>query len=106
MFYDNIRENLPRTNNATEGYNYRMSTIFSPHSHIYEFVRRLKNEHEFQHHKSEEAQVQVKKRKQVYEKIHEKLLELINQYENEELTPLELAIKSGKTVKINKRKKK
>ena len=82
-----------------------MSAIFPPHPHIYEFVRRLKDEHEFQHHKSEEAQVQVKKQKQVDEKIDEKLLELINQYENGELTPLELAIKSAKTVKIDKRKK-
>ena len=52
-----------------------------------------------------EAQVQVKKRKQVYEKINEKLLELINQYENGELTLLELSIKSGKKVKVDKRKK-
>lgn len=53
--YDNIRNNLPRTNNATEGYNYRMSNIFSFHPHTYEFVRRLKDKHEFQHHKSGEA---------------------------------------------------
>jgi hypothetical protein len=28
--------------------------------HIYEFVRYLKDQHEFQHHKSEESQVYVK----------------------------------------------
>ena len=53
--YDNIRENFPRTNNAAEGYNYRISAIFPSHPHIYEFVRCLKDEHEFQHHKSEEV---------------------------------------------------
>ena len=57
------------TNNAAEGYNYRMFTIFPPHPHIYEFIRRLKDEHEYQHHKAEESQVQVKKRKYIYEKI-------------------------------------
>ena len=58
-----FEKSFPATNNAAEGYNYRMSAIFS---HIYEFVGRLKDEHEFQHHKSEEVQVEVKKRKQVY----------------------------------------
>jgi hypothetical protein len=103
--YDNIRDQLPRTNNAAEGYNHRMSTIFPPHPHIYEFIRRLKDEHEFQHHKSEEAQVQVKKRKKLYEAIDNKLLELIEQYEHGQLSPVELAIASGKTVKVKKGKK-
>ena len=58
MFMIIFEKIFPGTNNAAEGYNYRMSAIFPPHPHI---VRRLKDEHEFQHHKSEEAQVQVKK---------------------------------------------
>jgi SpoU rRNA methylase family enzyme len=78
-----------------------MSTVFPPHPHIYEFIRRLKDEHEYQHHKSEEAQVQVKKCKSIYEKIDEKLLQLINN-ENGKLTPTELAINSDQTVKIKK----
>jgi hypothetical protein len=36
--------------------------------------------------------------------IDEKLLKLINEYENEQLTPTELAISSGKTLKIKKGK--
>ena len=59
----NIRDKLPRTNNSAEGYNYHMSTIFLPHPYIHEFIRRLKDEHELQHHKSEEARVHVRKRK-------------------------------------------
>jgi hypothetical protein len=102
--YDNIQSKLPRTNNAAEGYNYRMSTIFPPHPHIYEFIRRLKDEHEYQHHRSEEAQVQVKKRKNVYEKIDEKLLKLINEYQRGLLTQTDLAINLGQTVKIKKEK--
>ena len=54
---DNIRQKLPRTNNAVERYNYRMSTAFPPHPHIYEFIRRLKDEHEYQNHEAEEVQV-------------------------------------------------
>jgi hypothetical protein len=61
--HDNIRSKLPRTNNAVEGYNFCMSTVFPPHPHIYEFLRRLQDEHEYQHQQSEEAQLQVKKRK-------------------------------------------
>jgi hypothetical protein len=34
----------------------------------------LKDQPEFQHHKSEESQVQVKKRKKLVDKIDEKLL--------------------------------
>ncbi len=41
----------------------------------------------------------------IYEKIDNKLLDLIKQYENGQLSPTELAIKSGKTVKIKKGKK-
>jgi hypothetical protein len=46
--HDNIRNKLLRTNKAVEGYYYRMSTIFPRHPHIYEFVRRWKDQHEFQ----------------------------------------------------------
>ncbi len=72
-----------------------MSAIFP---HVYEFVRRLKDEHEY--HTSEESQVQVKKQKKLQEKGDEKLLDLFKEYANGQLTPTELAIKSAKTVKI------
>ncbi len=55
------KNELLSTINAPEGYNYRTLTIFHPHHHIYEFVRRFKDEHEYQHHIPEEVQVQVKK---------------------------------------------
>jgi len=77
-----------------------MSTIFPNHLYVYEFVRRLKDEHEYRHHKSEESQVQVKKRKKLYDKINKKLLELFKEYENGQLTSTESAIKSGKAFKI------
>jgi hypothetical protein len=32
--HDNIRNKLPRTNNAVEAYNFCMSTVFPPHPHI------------------------------------------------------------------------
>ncbi|CAF2084997.1 unnamed protein product, partial [Rotaria magnacalcarata] len=102
--FTNIQQKLPRTNNAAEGYNHRMSTVFPPHPHIYEFIRRLKDEHEYQHHKAEEAQVHKKKRRNIYEKIDAKLLQLIHQFENGRITATELAIESGKTVKIKKKK--
>ena len=94
--YHNIRERLSRTNNTVEWYNYFMSTIFSPHPYIYEFIRRLKDEQESQHHKSEETQVHMRKGKNLYEKIDNELLELIEQLEKRELSPTQLAIKSGK----------
>ncbi|CAF1106351.1 unnamed protein product [Rotaria magnacalcarata] len=100
--FTNIQQKLPRTNNAAEGYNHCMSTVFPPHPHIYEFIRCLKDEHEYQHHKAEEAQVHKKKRKNIYEKIDAKLLQLIHQFENRRITATELAIESGKTVKIKK----
>ncbi|CAF1431473.1 unnamed protein product [Rotaria magnacalcarata] len=102
--HQNIRNKLPRTNNSAEGYNSRMSTVFPPHPHIYEFFRRLQDEHEYQHHKAEEAEVQIKKRRKTYDKIDEKLLELFSMFENGQLTVTELAIQSGKAVKINKKK--
>ena len=101
--YHNIRDKLSHTNNATEGYNYRISTVFSPHLHIYEVIRRLKDEYEFQHHKSEEAQDQV--RKSLCEEIDNELLELMEQFEKKRLSPTQLAIESGKTVKIKKGKR-
>ncbi|CAF3303956.1 unnamed protein product [Rotaria socialis] len=102
--FTNIQQKLPRNNNAAECYNHRMSTVFPPHPHIYEFIRRLKDEHEYQHHKAEEAQVHKKKRRNIYEKIDAKLLQLIHQFENGRITATELAIESGKTVKIKKKK--
>ncbi|CAF1344574.1 unnamed protein product [Rotaria sordida] len=67
--YNNIRNKLPRTNNAVEGYNYRMSTIFSQHPHIYDFIRRLKDEHEYQHHKDNiREEANEKHARQIYEK--------------------------------------
>jgi hypothetical protein len=41
----------------------------------------------------------------IYEKIDNKLLDLIKQYENGQLSSTELAIKSEKTVEIKKGKK-
>ena len=40
----------------------------------------------------------------LYDKIDEKLLELVDEYEKGLITATELAIKSGKTVKVNKKK--
>ena len=77
-----------------------MSTVFPHYAHIYEFIRRLKDEHEFQHHKSEETQVQIKMRRNIYEKIDDKLMKLINDYQGGQLTPTDLAIRLGQTVKI------
>ena len=47
----------------------------------------------------------MKKRKNVHVKIDNQLLELIEQYENEQLSPTELAIELGKTVKTQGKKK-
>jgi hypothetical protein len=96
----NIRNKLSGINNVAKGYNYRMSIIFPNHLHVYEFVRRLKDEHEYRNHKSEESQVQVKKRKKLYDKINKTFLKLFKDYENGQLTSTESAIKSGKAVKI------
>jgi hypothetical protein len=92
----NIRNKLPHTKDTAKGYNYRMFTIFLHHPHVYDFVRRLKDEDEYQYHKLKESQVQIKKRQKCYDKIDEKLLELFKEYENDPLTPTELAIKSVK----------
>ena len=55
---DNIRQKFPGANNAVEGYNYRMSTVFSSHSHIHEFIGCLKGGHVCRHHKADAIQVQ------------------------------------------------
>ena len=41
---------------------FRMCIVFPRHLRIYDFVRRLKDEHEFRDCRSEECQVQVKKK--------------------------------------------
>ena len=61
---------------------------------------RLKHKHEYQHHKAEEAHVQKKPRTKIHERIEVRLLQLINQHENGELTATRLAIECGRTVKM------
>ncbi|CAF3739490.1 unnamed protein product [Rotaria socialis] len=53
----------------------------------------------------EVSQVQVKKRKLLYDKIDGTLLQLTNEYDNGQLTQTDLAIMLGKAVKVNKTKK-
>ena len=78
-----------------------MSTVFPQHPHIYDFIRRLKDEHEYQHHKSEESRVQLKKQRKLYDEIDDKFIHLLQAYEKRELDKLELAVKCGRTVKTS-----
>ena len=58
-----VEEKQPRTNNLVEGHNRRMKAVFPVHSHIYEFIRLLRDEHVFQQHVAEESQLQLCKRR-------------------------------------------
>ena len=68
------------------------------HPNSYQFIELLRSEHEFQHHKAEESQVQARKRKKLNIDIDDHL-ELLSKYQNGEIHGLELAIKSRRAVK-------
>ncbi|CAF1131980.1 unnamed protein product, partial [Didymodactylos carnosus] len=74
--HDAIINDLPRTNNHVEGYNSRLESNFPKHSHIYHFIELLRDEHLYQHHRAEESDMQIRKRKQLYNNIDSKLKEL------------------------------
>jgi hypothetical protein len=64
---------LPRTNNHVEGLNRRIKCQFPVHPHIFNFIELLREEHEYQHHKSDESRVQLRKRKKVNDAIDDNL---------------------------------
>jgi hypothetical protein len=99
-FFDEIIQNFPRTNNHVEGLNRRMNSIFPLHPHIFNFIQHLRQEHEFQHHRSEESLFHIRKRKKLSEDIDAMLKFHLKQYEDGQLTSMELAIKCGECVKM------
>ncbi|CAF1260506.1 unnamed protein product [Didymodactylos carnosus] len=74
--HDAIINDLPRTNNHVEGYNRRLESNFPKHPHIYHFIELLRDEHLYQHHRAEESDMQIRKRKKLYNNIDSKLKEL------------------------------
>ncbi len=96
QFFVNRR---PRTNNHVEGYNRRMKAEFPLHPHIYQFIDILRNEHEYQHHVAEESQIQLKRRKKIYDEIDLKLAMLHEEHKKKQLSDIQLAIKCGRAVK-------
>jgi hypothetical protein len=97
--YDAIVNRRPRTNNHVEGYNRRMKAEFPLHPHIYQFIDILRNEHEYQHHVAEESQIQLKRRKKIYDEIDLKLAMLHEEHKKKQLSDIQLAIKCGRAVK-------
>jgi hypothetical protein len=71
--YFQIIERYPRTNNHIEGLHRRINSVFPIHPRIFNFIKCLREEHEFQHHRAEESLFQVRKRKKVSEDIDSKL---------------------------------
>ena len=90
---------LPRTNNHVEGLNQRLKYQFPVHPYIFNFIELLREEHEYQHHKSEEARVQLRKRKKVNDAINENLELLLNDHKRGLITDMQLAIKCGRALK-------
>ena len=97
--YDAIENHYPRTNNHVEGYNRRMKAEFPKHPHIYQFIDILRNEHEYQHHVAEESQIQLRRRKKIYDEIDIKLAMLHEEHKKKQLSDTQLAIKCGRAVK-------
>ena len=91
---------LPRTNNHVEGLNQRLKYQFPVHPHIFNFIELLREEHEYQHHKSEESRVQFLKGKKVNDAIDENLELLLNDHKSGLITDMQLAIKCGRALKI------
>ena len=69
------------------------------HTHIFNFIDLLREEHEYQHHKSEESRVQLRKRKKVNDAIDENLELLLNNHKGGLITDMQLAIKCGRALK-------
>ena len=99
-FYNEIISCLPRTNNHVEGLNRRINSIFPIHPHIFNFIQCLRHEHEFHHHRAEESLFNVRKRKKISENIDSMLQFNLKQYDDGNLTSMELAIKCGESVKM------
>jgi hypothetical protein len=76
-----------------------MKAEFPLHPHIYQFIDILRNEHEYQHHVAEESQIQLKRRKKIYDEIDLKLAMLHEEHKKKQLSDIQLAIKCGRAVK-------
>ncbi|CAF2823785.1 unnamed protein product [Rotaria sp. Silwood2] len=72
--YEAIVNRRLRTNNHVEGYNRQMKAEFPIHPHIDQFIETLRMEHEYQHHIAEASQVQLRRRKKIYDQIDIKLV--------------------------------
>ncbi|CAF1358504.1 unnamed protein product [Rotaria magnacalcarata] len=103
--YEAIANRRPRTNNHVEGYNRRMKAEFPTHPHIYQFIDTLRKKHEYKHHVAEESQVQVRRRKNIYDQIYIKLVMLHEEHKNKQLSDVQLTIKCGRAVKTRLFKK-
>ena len=68
----------------------------SAHLQLYRIIA---EEHEYQHHKSEESRVQLRKRKKVNDAIDENLERLLNDHKSGLITDMQLAIKCGRALK-------
>ena len=90
---------LPRTNNHVEGLNQRLKCQFPVHPNIFNFIELLREQHEYQHHKSEESRVQLCKRKKVNDAIDDNLELLLNDHKRGLITDMQLAIKCGRALK-------
>ncbi|CAM2715360.1 unnamed protein product [Rotaria socialis] len=90
---------LPRTNNHVEDLNRQLKSQFPVHPHIFNFIELLREEHEYQHHKSEESEVHLRKRKKVNDAIDENLELLLNDHKGGLITAMQLAIKCGRALK-------
>jgi len=77
-----------------------LSALRNAAIHIFDFIELFREEHEYQHHKSEESRVQLRKRKKVNDAIDENLELLLNDHKGGSITHMQLAIKCGRALKI------
>ena len=82
-----------------EGYNNRLGSLCPVHSHIYRFIELLRDEHLFQHHHAEQSRSYLPRHLKSSEDTTVKLIRLLERHLCGELTDLELALHSCKTVK-------
>jgi hypothetical protein len=67
------------------------------HPHIFKLIELLREEYEYQHYKSEESRVQLRKPKKVNDAIEENLELVLNDHNGGLITDMQLTIKFGRT---------
>jgi hypothetical protein len=78
-----------------------MKTVFPVHSHIFEFICLLQEEHVFQQHVAEESQLQLRKRRKCNDDKEFLIEQLLKQFSDGQISQMDLAIQCGLALKTS-----